>query len=78
MVIPPRGKWAGLRLLRRLLSVEHVTRLHHRRRIDGDVSFVNVLDDAFFIDQERGAISKALLLVKDTVSLNYSSFEIAE
>ena len=58
--------------------LKHVTRLHYRRWIDGDVSFVDVLDDAFFIDQERGAVSKALLLVKDTVCFDYCAFEIAE
>ena len=58
--------------------MQHVTRFDDGGWIDCDVAFVNVLNDAFFIDQERGAISKALLLVKDTVSLNYSSFEIAE
>ena len=46
--------------------------------IDGDVSFVNVPDDAFFIDQEGGAISKALLLVEDTIILHDGAFEIAE
>jgi hypothetical protein len=58
--------------------MEHVTRLHNGSWIDGDVSFVDVPDDAFLIDQERGAISEALLLVKDTISLDYCAFEIAE
>lgn len=35
-------------------------------------------NDAFFIDQERGAISKTLLLVEDTIILDYSAFEITE
>ena len=65
-------------LLRRLLAMKHVTRLHNGSWIDGDVSFVDVPDNAFFIDQERGAISEALLLVKDTISLHYRAFEIAE
>jgi len=65
-------------LLRRLLMLEDVARLHNRSRIDRDVSFVDLLDDAFFIDQERGAISKALLLVEDTICLDYCAFEIAE
>ena len=56
--------------------MEHVTRLHDGCRIDGDVSFVDVLDDAFLIDQERGAVSEALLLVEDTISLDYRAFEI--
>ncbi len=58
--------------------LKHVTRLHDSSGIDGDVSFVDVPDDAFLIDQERGAISKALLLIKDTISLHYSALEIAE
>ena len=58
--------------------MEHVTRLHDGCRIDGDVSFVDVLDDAFFIDQEGGAISKALLFVEDAVLFYHGSFEIAE
>jgi hypothetical protein len=57
---------------------EHVTRLHHAARIDCNVSFVNVPNDAFFIDHEGGAISKALFLVEDTVILDYRPFEIAE
>ena len=35
-------------------------------------------DDAFFVDQEGGAISKPLLLVKDAVLLDHGAFEIAE
>ena len=58
--------------------LEHVTGLDHSGRIDRHVSFVNVPDDAFFIDQEGGAISKALLLVEDAIVFNYSAFEIAE
>ena len=58
--------------------LEHVTRLHYRRWIDGDVSFVDVLDDAFLVDQERGSVSKALLLVKDTISFDYRAFKIAK
>jgi len=58
--------------------LEHVTGLDDSGRIDRHVSFVNVPDDAFFIDQEGGAISKALLLVEDAIVFNYSAFEIAE
>jgi hypothetical protein len=66
------------RLGRRLLMCEHVTRFHNARRIDRDVTFVNVPNNAFFIDHEGCAISEALLLVKDAVVLDYSAFEIAE
>ena len=65
-------------LLRRLLALKHVTRLDDARRIDGDVSFVDVPDDAFFIDQERGAIAEALLLVEDSIRFHDRAFEIAE
>ena len=57
---------------------EHVTRLDGGSGIDCDVSFVNVANNAFFIDHEGGAIAKALLLVKDTIVLHYSAFEIAQ
>ena len=58
--------------------LEDVTRLDNSSRIDRGVSFVDVPNDSFFIDQEGGAISKALLFVKDTIILNYSAFEIAQ
>ncbi len=58
--------------------LKHVAGVNDRGRIDRDVSFVNVPDDAFFIDQEGGAISKALFLVKDAIVFNDSAFEIAE
>ena len=64
--------------LRCFFTLEHVTCFDNGGRIDCDVSFVDVANDAFFIDQESGAISKALLLIKDTIILNYSAFEIAE
>ena len=35
-------------------------------------------NDAFLIDQERGAIAKALLLVEDAIIFHDSAFEIAE
>ena len=58
--------------------MQNVARVHNCRRIDCDVSFVNVTNDAFLIDQKSGAITKALLLVKDSIRLNDSSLEIAE
>lgn len=58
--------------------LEDVTGLNDCGRIDRHVSFVNVPDDAFFIDQEGGAISKALLLVEDAIVFDDSAFEIAE
>ena len=58
--------------------LEHVTGLDDSGRIDRHVSFVNVPDDAFFIDQEGGAISEALLFVEDAIVFNDGAFEIAE
>ena len=70
--------WQLFFLLRRLLTLEHVACFHNGSRIDGDVSFVDVANDSFFIDQEGSAISKALLLVKDAIRLDDGAFEIAE
>ena len=58
--------------------LEYVTCVDHCGWIDGDVAFVDVAGDAFFIDQEGGAIPKALLLVKDSVVFDDRAFEIAE
>jgi hypothetical protein len=58
--------------------LEHVAGFYNRGRIDRDVSFVNVPNDAFFVDQEGGAISKTLLFVKDAIRLDDGAFEIAE
>ena len=58
--------------------LQHVTGINDRGWIDGDVAFVDVLNDAFLIDHEGGAIAEALLLVEDTIILDYSAFEIAE
>ena len=72
--------WCVDRMLgrRRLLMLEHVTCINHGRRIDGNVSFVDMPDDAFFVDQEGGTIAEALLLVEHAVILNDRAFEIAE
>src|ERR1044072_4844041 len=58
--------------------LEYVARVDHSGWIDGDVPFVELTDDAFFIDQKGGAIAEALLLVKDAVILHDGTFEIAE
>ena len=57
---------------------KYVTRVGNAGWIDSRVSFVNVTNDAFFVDQESGAIAKALLLVEDTIILDDCAFEIAE
>ena len=57
---------------------EHVTCLRSAAGIDRDVSFVNVPNDAFFIDHEGGPIAEALLLVEDTIIFDDGAFEIAE
>ena len=58
--------------------LEHVARLDNGRRIDRDVSFIDVSNNAFFIDQEGGAISKTLLFVEDAIVFDDSAFEIAQ
>ena len=63
---------------RRFLMHEGITCFYSRGWIDGDVSFVNMANDAFFIDHEGGAIAEALLFVEDAIVLDDSSFEIAE
>ncbi len=63
---------------RRLLTLEHVASFYNSAWIDRDVTFVDVSNNSFFIDQESGAISKALLLVEDTIVFHDSAFEIAE
>jgi len=62
---------------RRFPMRENVTRLHNSAWIDGDVSFVDVPNDAFFIDQKRGTISKALFFVEHPIVPDHSAFEIA-
>lgn len=57
---------------------EHVARLYNASGIDCYISFVDVPNDAFFIDHEGGPISKALLFVEDAVILDHGAFEIAE
>ena len=58
--------------------LQDVTRLSNGGRIDRRVSFVDVPDDSFLIDQESRTISKALLLIEHAIVLNYSAFEVAE
>ena len=58
--------------------MQHVAGIDNRSRIDRDVSFIDVLNEALFIDHEGRTISKALLLVEDAVILHDSAFEIAE
>ena len=58
--------------------LKHITGVNNGGRIDRYISFVDVPDDAFFVDQEGGAISKALLLVEDSIIFNDGAFEIAE
>ena len=65
-------------LLRGFFALEDVTRFHHGRRIDRDVPFIDMPNDAFFIDQEGGPIAKALLLIKDAIIFYDGAFEIAQ
>ena len=57
---------------------ESVTGFYGRRGIDCNVSFVDVSNDAVFIDYKGCAIAKALLFVKDAIILDNCAFEIAE
>ncbi len=45
--------------------------------IQSFAAFIDALDDPFLIDHKRGAVSKLLLLVKDSIVLHDSSFEVA-
>jgi len=58
--------------------LQDVTSVGNGSWIDRGVSFVDVPDDSFLIDQEGGAIPKALLLIKHTIVLYSSAFEVAE
>ena len=65
-------------LLRCLLVLQDVTGINNGGRIDRDVAFVDVLNDAFFVDHEGGPIAEALFLVEDTIIFDDGAFEIAE
>jgi len=58
--------------------LQHVTGVNNSGRIDCDVAFVDVLNDAFFIDHEGGPIAEALFFVEDAIVLDDCAFEIAE
>ena len=58
--------------------LEHIARLDNGGRVDRNVSFVDVTDNAFFVYQERGSISETLFLVEDAVIFDDCAFEIAE
>ena len=49
-----------------------------RVRYDHGESFVDMTNDAFFIDHKGGTIAKAILLVENAVVFNDGAFEIAE
>jgi len=57
---------------------QDVARVRGARRIDSHSSFIDVLDEAVFIDDERGAISVAAFFVKYPVISDDCSFEIAQ
>src|SRR5476651_672485 len=66
------------RLRRRLLVRQDVAGVLGGGWVDGDVPFVDVLNDPVFVDHKGRAITKALLLVKNSIVLNYRALEIAE
>lgn len=57
---------------------QDVAGIDHGRWIDGHVAFVDVLDDAFFVDHEGGAITEALLFIENAIVFDDGAFEIAE
>jgi len=61
-----------------LFVLQDVTCFNDRRWIDRDVSFVDVLNDSFFIDHEGRAVSETLLFVEDAIVFDDSAFEITE
>ena len=69
-------KAAGL--LFGLLVQEHVTGVYDARRIDRGVAFIDVLNDAFFIDHEGGPVAETLRFVEDTIIFNDGAFEITQ
>lgn len=64
--------------VRGFFVLQDVTCVNDRRWIDRDVSFVDVLNDSFFIDHEGSAISETLLFVEDAIVFDDSAFEITE
>ena len=48
------------------------------RRINRYISFINVLNDAVFVDNECGSIAEALLFIKNSVVFHHSPFEITQ
>src|SRR5437773_7753464 len=47
-------------------------------RIDGFVAFLDVLDDAVFVDYERSAIAVAALFIEDAVVFYHRVFYVAQ
>jgi len=73
-----RNARIGYALLRGLLVRQNVARFGCGRGINRHISFVDVLNDSVLVDDKRGAISEALLFVKNPVVFDDCSFEIAE
>jgi hypothetical protein len=57
---------------------QYIARFGGAGWIDGHGSFVDMANDALFIDYESSSISVALFLVEDSVVLNHSPFEVAQ
>jgi hypothetical protein len=57
---------------------QDVARVGSAGWIDGLVTFLDVLNDAFFVDHERGAIAIATLFVEYAIALHYRALEIAQ
>ena len=65
-------------LVRCFLAHEYVACLGGRSRINRHITFVDVLNDAVFVDNECGSIAEALLFVKETIVFHNGPFEITE
>src|SRR5215471_8070725 len=57
---------------------QNVARVLCGGRIDGDVAFIDVLNDSVLVDHKGRTISVAAILVVNAVILHHGSFEIAE
>jgi len=47
-------------------------------RVDGVPTYVDVLDDAFLVNHERGAVGELLFLIEDPVLFGDRSLEVAQ
>ena len=65
-------------LLAVLLVLEQTARLGCPTRINRSLAHVDVLDDAFFIDDKRRAVRETFVLVQNPVFLGDGSLKVAQ